>query len=133
MLSRRESGIFAGMKEYTPDQAAAKLGISLATVYRLIDTGRLSATGAGYGRRITSLTLKPCFTRNCPTCGKPFQAGHGRQAYCSNLCRYAAGNKRKVDRRKAQSPAKKPHLKIDLGNPRLAAALKHVKKKTGQS
>jgi len=50
--------------------------------------------------------------------------------YCSDHCRYTAGNRRKAERK--PPPAEKPAPKIDLSNPRLAAALKHIKQKARQ-
>jgi len=118
------------MKSLTPAQAAVELGLSVPSVYRLIEAGRLAATGEGYGRRITPEALKSYRVRDCPTCGKPFMAKHGRQTYGSDLCRYTAGNQRKAERKPAQPAPKKPAVKIDMSNQRLAAALKHVKNKT---
>ena len=82
----------------TPEQAAEMLHVHLATVYRLIDAGAITPAGEGFGTPVLLESVKACRLRKCGFCQQDFNAAHGRQEYCSDLCRFNAGNQRKRQR-----------------------------------
>jgi len=118
-------------KTVTPEEAAELLQIHVATVYRMIQAGTLPTTGPDYGQRIPAAAVTACRVKVCDHCGERFAADHGRQVYCSDRCRFNAGNKRKRERaQKGQDTRPQAQRKIIPAkvNKRLEAALRLSRK-----
>ena len=115
------------------NEAAAVLGKRPETVRRWLAAGIIKATYDGPHVFIPATALEPLARRVCACCGKSYYPDRPTRAgrYCSKACTWQAA----YERRKAArpGPARAPKKKIDTSNPRLAAALKHVKQKAVQS
>ncbi len=111
----------------TVNEAAAVLGKRPETVRRWLAAGIIKATYDGPHVFISAAVLKPLARRICACCGKLYHPDRPTRSgrYCSKACIWQAA----YERRKAAmpDPAPAPKKKIDMNNPRLAAALKSIR------
>jgi excisionase family DNA binding protein len=112
----------------TVNEAAAALGKRPETVRRWLAAGVIESSRAGGRVLIPAAALPALARRICACCGQSYQPDRPTRAglYCSKACAWRAA----YARRKAAmpDPAPVPIKKLDISNPRLAAALKATRK-----
>jgi len=118
------------MTSMTVNEAAAVLGKRPETVRRWLATGIIKATYDGPHVFISTAALDPLTRRVCACCGKSYHPDRPTRPgrYCSKKCIWQAA----YERRKAAppDPTTAPKKKIDMSNPRLAAALKSIRNRS---
>lgn len=115
------------------NEAAAVLGKRPETVRRWLAAGIIKATYDGPHVFISAAALAPMVRRVCACCGKSYHPDRPTRAgsYCSKACTWQAA----YERRKAALPGHAPEQKkkkLDMSNPRLAAALKSIRSQSSE-